>query len=310
MLRSQNCEIVVAVTTFRRARQLAEGLPRIVEQASASAHDVAVVVVDNDNEPSARAFVTELSTDVHYIHEPRPGVSAARNAALDAASEARALIYVDDDTVPGPGWLDAMIDAWARDRPAAVSGSTVFTFDSDADAPYARGWGEFEPSRRPTGASCDSAASRNLLLDVGFLRAHDLRFDEHLGLIGGEDTLLTRQVTAAGGSILWCDEACVTEAVPASRVTRPWLLRRAFRSGGSWAYAVIRTAKSGPRRTRARLLRRAVPIMVVRSTAAALAVAMQRRVAARRAWRDVVSQAGVLAICLGARGMREYGRGR
>lgn len=300
-------DVVVAVTTFQRPRQLSECLPHVVAQARESAHRVRVLVVDNDRNPSARPYVDALP-GTEYVHEPRPGVSAARNTAVAAAGDAEALIFLDDDTVPAPGWLDAMVGLWTLTRPAAVTGSATFTFDSDEHARYAHEWGEFLEVHRPTGTACASAASRNLLLDPAFLAAHALRFDESLGLIGGEDTLLTRQIVAAGGRILWCEEARVAEPVPASRVSREWILRRAYRSGGSWALSVIRTSAAGPRRTRWRLGGRAAAIIVARTVTAGAAAALRRRQGARRAWRDAAAQVGVLAICGGLRGMREYGR--
>ena len=165
-----------------------------------------------------------------------------------------------------------MAVSWTARRPASVTGSVKFTFDSDADAHGARAWGEFEDTNLPSGAACPSGASRNLLLDLAFLDEHRLRFDESLGLIGGEDTLLTRQLVAAGGTILWCQEAAVIEPVPPDRARARWILRRAFRSGGSWAYAVIRTSPEGASRARVRLASRALAIIPVRAVGAALAL--------------------------------------
>lgn len=200
-----------------------------------------LLVVDNDRSPSAREYVTALSPHIRYLHEPRPGVSAARNAALDAAAGSAALIFLDDDTRPVPGWLDAMIDLWAAHRPAAVTGSVTFTFDSAAEERTAREWGEFDDTHRSTGSRCVSAASRNLLLDPGFLMEHGIRFDERLGLVGGEDTLLTREVVAAGTDPL------VRRGT--GHRTRAGLPRGSFMDPsarlperGSWAYALLRTS--------------------------------------------------------------------
>ncbi len=83
------------------------------------------------------------------------------------------------------------------------------------------------------------AATNNLLLDLRVLRAAGVdlptAFDERFGLSGGSDTLFTRSLTAAGLRLVWCDEALVTDVVPAARATREWVLRRALRSGNSWS---------------------------------------------------------------------------
>ncbi|HEY3408008.1 MAG TPA: hypothetical protein VGK53_07550, partial [Propionicimonas sp.] len=58
-------------------------------------------------------------------------------------------------------------------------------------------------------------------------------------------SVFTRQLRQAGGRIVWCDEAAVTDRVPASRATRKWVVQRAFRMGNTEARARIYTA-NGP----------------------------------------------------------------
>jgi hypothetical protein len=35
--------------------------------------------------------------------------------------------------------------------------------------------------------------------------------------------------------MIWCDEAIVIDIVPADRLTREWVLQRAFRMGNTWS---------------------------------------------------------------------------
>jgi len=46
------------------------------------------------------------------LHEPRPGLSLARNRALEACDEDDVLAFVDDDAIVFPGWLGALEAAW------------------------------------------------------------------------------------------------------------------------------------------------------------------------------------------------------
>jgi hypothetical protein len=96
------------------------------------------------------------------------------------------------------------------------------------------------------------AATNNLLLDMAEIRRIGLRFDPRFGLSGGSDTLFTRQLADAGGPFVWCDEAVVTDRVPASRMTRDWVLRRAFRSGNSASRVEVALAGTPWARTTAR----------------------------------------------------------
>ena len=59
--------------------------------------------------------------------------------------------------------------------------------------------GAFDSWEAADGARVRSADTGNLLLDLGRVRALDLRLDPRYGLTGGEDSLFTRSLTLAGG---------------------------------------------------------------------------------------------------------------
>ena len=162
---------------------------------------------------------------VRYVVEERPGVAAVRNRALDETTERDLLIFIDDDEEPEPGWLAALVGMWATTGCQAVAGPVIPVYEVEPEEWVRQG--EFFVRRSwPTGTIRPVAASNCLLLDLRFVRRAGLRFDEAFGATGGEDTLFTRQLCAAGGVIRWCDEARVRDHVPASRLTRPWILRR------------------------------------------------------------------------------------
>jgi hypothetical protein len=91
------------------------------------------------------------------------------------------------------------------------------------------------------------AGAGNLLLDLQTVRRLGLRFDPRFGLTGGEDTLFTRQLTAAGGVIRWCERAVATEPVPPERATRAWVLQRELRTGSTWSRVQLTLAGAGGR---------------------------------------------------------------
>ena len=57
----------------------------------------------------------------------------------------------------------------------------------------------------------------------------------------------------AGLQLVWCDEAVVTDVVPASRATRSWVLRRALRSGNGWVRVALAMAPTAAARVRVRV---------------------------------------------------------
>lgn len=231
--------VVVAVLTYRRPDDLAALLPLLIEQTRAVPCRASVLVVDNDSEGGAREQITALASgEVRYVHEPTPGIAAARNRALDEAGDAGLLVFIDDDERPTPEWLARLLDTYWRGQPAAVVGPVVSRYEVEP-GPWITAGRLFDRRRLATGTSVDVAATNNLLLDLAQQRRLGPRFDLRFGLSGGSDTLFTRALVRAGGRIVWCDEAVVIDIVPAGRVTRSWVLRRALRSGNTWSRTSI-----------------------------------------------------------------------
>ncbi len=281
--RTDVLRVVVAVATYRREARLVTLLPRLVGQAGTSPHQVRILVVDNDADGSARSTVTTFgSTLVSYVHEPRPGIAAARNRALSSAGHDDLLVFLDDDEVPEPLWLDRLVETWQRWEPAAVAGPVVSSFEGPVDS-WVAACPVYNRRRMATGTMVGGAGAGNLLLDLHQVGPLHLRFDDRFGLTGGEDTMLTRSLVLMGGEIRWCDEAVVHEAVPVDRATRAWALRRTVRTASTWCVITLLLTPAPAERLRVQvaLLLRAVARMAVAGV----------RVSASRARRDVAAGA-------------------
>jgi succinoglycan biosynthesis protein ExoM len=244
--------VVVGVPTFRRPDQLDELLALLVDECAQAEPTVRVVVVDNDPTASARGVAAAWAgSGVEYHAEPRPGVAAARNRILDASGSADAVVFIDDDQRPVPGWLVAMTGAWSRWGCAAVSGPVVWTFGGTPDE-WVEASCRFERRSLAPGSERPSAGTGNLLIDLEFVRRNGLCFDDRFGLSGGEDTMFTSALVQQGGAIRWCDDAEVVETVPAERLTRAWVLDRDRRSGSTWTRVHVELARPGAPRLRKR----------------------------------------------------------
>lgn len=240
---------MVAVLTFRRTPQLMALIPLLIAQARGVDRQVRILVIDNDPQAAARKSVTSLAEPlVDYVHEARPGIAAARNRALVGAREDELVVFIDDDEVPQPGWLTALLHLHDGTAACGIAGPVVSQYAHPPSDWIAAGR-FFDRRRLATGARLDVAATNNLLLDVAQVRRLGVRFDEDFGLSGGSDTLFTRQLVAAGGVLLWCAEATVVDQVPASRLTRRWVLQKALRSGNSWSRTSLVMAAGPAART-------------------------------------------------------------
>ena len=314
--------LTVAVLTYLRNAYLAELLPALVEQAGpvAGRARVRILVVDNDPAGGAERTVSAAARaarpdgaepdgaapEIVYVHEPEPGIVAGRNRALDESGHEHLLVFIDDDELPRSGWLAALLDARERHGCAAVTGPTPPVFETAPD-PWVTACGAFDSWEAADGARVRSADTGNLLLDLGRVRALSLRFDPRYGLTGGEDSLFTRSLTLAGEEIRFAAGAVVDKRVPARRAQRDWVLRRAHRSGSTWARVRIDTA---PRARAALRLGYAVKGLARAGREGALALLA-------RAGGDVASRAvhevgarGGLGMVVGALGgsVAEYGR--
>lgn len=153
------------------------------------------------------------------------GPAVARNRAWRTAT-APLIAFVDDDCVPGPRWLEALLDAWAAaalpDRDLAVLQGPV---DPDPRE-YPHEFGPFATTLWVTEGSprfetANIAYPRALLERLG-------GFDERL-VIAGEDTDLGWRAIEAGATVVWAGDALVHHGVvqqgPWGRLVKGWRWR-------------------------------------------------------------------------------------
>ena len=308
--------LVLAVLTYRRNDALAALLPLLVDQCSEltrsssgspSAIASSVLVVDNDADRGAEPVAADAGPLVRYVHEPVAGIAAGRARALAEAAAADLIVFIDDDELPAPGWLGALVAAWHRyGRPAGVVGRVTPTYGGTSD-PWIDAGGFFVRPRRTTGTPVAAASSANLLLDLRVLRRLGIGFDRRLGLAGGEDTMLTRQLTEAGERLVWCHEAEVIDVIPASRMNRRWVLNRAFSHGA--VESRVSLALAGGRRPvlRARLLVKGIARALAGSLTAVAGTVLRRVHWQARGYRLACRGAGMVTGATG-RVVDEYRR--
>lgn len=222
--------VVITITTYRRtdlltplirtARTQAESLPRLCR----------IAIVDNDPERSAAA-IAELE-GVDYVHEPIPGIGAARKAAIDAAAPDELVVMLDDDVFPEEDWLAPLVDTWERHRPTVVMGFVRYVWPELASPWFAAG-GFMRRNLHPTGANLSALATGNVLIDPRQLAQLGVNFDPARGLNGGEDSLFGDAVLRAGGTIIACAESVALDRIPQDRATVAFVRRRTVAQGAS-----------------------------------------------------------------------------
>jgi GT2 family glycosyltransferase len=100
-------DVTVIVPTHDRASLLKQHLGALGGQSFARRSTEWIVVCDGCGDDSAD--VAHAAGADQVIELPGEGAAAARNAGLDAATS-RFVLFLDDDIIPGPGWVKALVE--------------------------------------------------------------------------------------------------------------------------------------------------------------------------------------------------------
>jgi succinoglycan biosynthesis protein ExoM len=227
--------ISIVIPTQRRPQGLEIAARSAFHQAGVDRAAVELVIVDNDQVPSAAALVAVLAAEapfpVLYVHEPNAGVANARNAALAKAS-GDFIAFLDDDEEAPPSWLSGLLAVQARYDADAVFGPVRAR--APASVREHRGYLERFFSRigpETEGLIDHHYGCGDSLIRRAALPDPERPFSAVRNFIGGEDDLLFAQMREAGARFAWAPAAWVWEDPVPSRLTLGYTIRRAFAYG-------------------------------------------------------------------------------
>lgn len=213
--------IAICVCTCRRPVMLRHCLDSLAAQVVPSDVLPTVIVVENDAEPRCRgivdAFAASCTYPVVYVHEPVRGIARARNAALDAARATGSewIAFIDDDETAAPGWLAGLMAPEYRHVPV-LQGFHDLVYP--AQAPFWSLEKDKKVRERDEGAARKVAVTNNVRFSAALVHA-GLRFDERIGLMGGEDIDFFGRAHLAGFDIRFTNRAVTRETVHPERLT-------------------------------------------------------------------------------------------
>ncbi|CAN5225754.1 glycosyltransferase family 2 protein [soil metagenome] len=228
-------KVSIIIPTQRRPGPLALALGSVLAQTGVDADTLEIVIVDNDQTPSARAAIQATAaasaTVIRYVHEPRAGVAHARNTAV-AASTGAFIAFLDDDEEAPPTWLSDLLAVQARFDADVVFGPVNARLPA-AITRHRAYLTRFFSRPGPAGAQVLDTyyGCGNSLLRRASLPNRSEPFDLSRNHIGGEDDLLFGTMQAAGARFAWAPAAWVHEDPAPNRLTLAYTLRRAFAYG-------------------------------------------------------------------------------
>ncbi|WP_284735699.1 glycosyltransferase family 2 protein [Dongia deserti] len=215
-------ELSVIVCTRDRPDALERCLASLVAQENPPGQ---IIVVDNSKGRTAEAVTAQVA-GVEYVHEPRPGLSVARNAGI-RASRGALIAFTDDDVEVASSWTAEIARALSSAGVEAVTGLVLparLATPAQCFFQFRMGGlgsecvpiifdGRFFAETCPMGAQvwrigagANMAFRRSLFDRIGL-------FDERLGAGASgcsEDSELWYRLLAGGGACLYEPRACVT----------------------------------------------------------------------------------------------------
>lgn len=192
---------------------------------------------------------------------PESGLSRARNAVVEQA-RGELVAFLDDDVVPAPDWLEALLAVLATFCADAVGGPVRAQLEEPIPPwlagcflPYLAVWRPAETpcllrgDDHPRGANM--AFRREAFRMIG-------PFDLSLGrrgrsLLACEETEWFARLRRAGGRIAYAPAAEVRHRIARERLARGWMLRRICMQGASEALIARRAGAASWRQALGKL---------------------------------------------------------
>ncbi|MCL3881736.1 glycosyltransferase family 2 protein [Marivita sp. GX14005] len=235
-------KIAICACTFNRPDGLAQLLRSIRAIETRPDMDIRLIIVDNDDTPSAYGVFAVETRDYpfacRYVHETVPGIPAARNRVLDEVGSEGFAVFIDDDEVVSPRWVLELVQVAERTGATFVQGPVEMRVEDERD----QWWLQtlfFLQRRFSDGEGRSESWTNNVLVDLKELNRLGCRFDEGLSFYGGEDTLFFQDIIRAGGRGAYAANAWVYEIQQTNRLTWRWAVSRQFRCGTTRAMTVL-----------------------------------------------------------------------
>jgi glycosyltransferase involved in cell wall biosynthesis len=224
--------ITVCVPTFLRNASFERAMRSLFAQTYRA---IKIVAVDNDPQGGAMALIERLAQEspfpFAYAHEPRAGVSNARNKVMTMVATTFVL-FLDDDQEAPPNWVEMHVKARAAGDYDVLWGP-IRARPSDPDHPSAAWVGKLYERTGPQNAG---PVDRFFGMNNGIIRRAivlpgEAPFPEACNESGGEDDLVFSAAMRVGAKFGWSPDAYVNEYVDPQRSDVRYALRRVFAYG-------------------------------------------------------------------------------
>lgn len=239
-------KLTIALCTYNPKPMLLRRVVDAILPQMSSRHDVEFLVIDNNSSPSVQELGVLAGLPLRILREPRQGLTAAREAAI-ADAQGELILFVDDDNILDPGYLDLVIESFADEKLGLLGGAIY----PEYEAPPPKWFLDYENliaiRRYPSSlrvTTVDFRHSDFFPVGAGFVvrrslaRSYvedcdrDVRIEGRKGaaLSSGEDIDLALYVLSQGYSLMVTGALRLLHVIPPARVNEVYICRLA-RSG-------------------------------------------------------------------------------
>ena len=244
--REKQIRISSIICTRNRVDYLGKAVESLIAQ-SLPKDEYEVIVVDNGSTDSTKDFLNRFSgqTNFRYIHEPRVGLSFARNTGWQNA-KGTYVAFLDDDAVAHPTWLKTILKVFetVEPQPGCVGGKTQAIWEA-ARPNWLDDWllhglaltdWSSTPRELPN-LNSEWLVGTNMAFPVqvlketkGFVTGLDRSGTK---MLSSGDVFLEKQIQKHGLSCFYHPDISVEHRVPLSRLNQKWFIQRYYWQGVS-----------------------------------------------------------------------------
>ncbi len=246
-------DVSAVISTYNRCEMLGVALDRLLGQQGKGV-SYEVIVVDNNSTDRTRevveSFIERGHSNLHYVFEPKQGVSYARNSGLQRA-RAPIIAFADDDVLVARDWVAVIkrefdthsgidclggkvLPEWKGEPPAWLTREhwSPLALQDYGDEPF------YVNAENPLClVSANLSFRREVFSRTGLFAPELQRVKDGIGSM--EDLELLIRYWRAGGQSLYLPALVVTAEVPVARTTKKY--HRRWHRGHGRFYALMRS---------------------------------------------------------------------
>lgn len=232
-------KITICICTRNRTKSLLKMLLSIKNanyENISNNYIVDITIIENDTYPKSIKEIEEfqIGCDLHinYYLEKNQGICFARNRAVNESRSSDYILFVDDDQIIKENLFEELIRCQEEFNADIVYGSNPPVFNKEVNP-----WIEkfHTPNFADYGAQLKCAPTNCLFIKTNCFLFNEEPFDLRLNQLGGEDILLTTQLTNEGRKLISNPMAIAYEIIPEERIGLNYIIKRSFRNGNTSA---------------------------------------------------------------------------